>query len=803
MNDESVMAGPPVLEDVQSITDGFQSIVQRYPECLAIISRHQSGAYYSMDSSGGLDVGKDDQKLHLRWTYRTLDRIIRRLAKALSANDVREGTPIFVFCQNQVESIILTIAAYRLGLIHVPIDPGVLSNITDVQHMVDTVIEHYHPDHVAILANDATTAERLDQVMLGFPTLKICIEPGYAGWTSFENLLDEADAVQNEEEEPTRAFDERSVFFTSGSTSLPKCCLNKPALWFHVLGSSLTLGSASPQDSVLVTVPTSHAFGYICMMMSLLRGACVVFASARFNSQLVVNTMKQERCTHAAIVPTMVHSLVGELASSGTKVESLKGVTLAGAAIGLELLETCKECLGVTTVENFYGMTEGVFATTGPVEELGQVVNGRDVAVGKPVQGAKLRICAPDDSSIVPRGVPGELHYSGHSVIRGYVGDRTDDFYEANGEPWFITGDRALVDHEGRLFILGRRKDMIVRGGKNISLPKIERVLSQVPEMCALEPQIVAAADPIAGEVPLAVIKRRTDYSLAKQLQDTILSSLGVAHVPVQVVALETLGLADYPRTPAGKIKKPKLAETVRAYLESQAADDIQPLASVTNLTLKVQSVWARVLGYRLVDLDIKRPISEFADSIIMLIARDKIRKETGRSIPLTQWNISKTISEQIHLLENGTTENRPNSTRSEPPHVEQIVHLGGNEGKLHATKATVNKTISQYGLCWDDVADVCPCTDFIQLVSRARAIDDWNIRTSIVTRDASTEVRLERHQKAHTYLERDILIAPARGLESNATQQPTNALLYCHRPDRLGTRAGPPCNDSSDQGIS
>lgn len=718
--------------DVHTVIKSFQTTVNRYSDYPAIICRQRSGSSHNVN----------------RWTYRDLHVTIQQFARGLVAHNVKAGTPMFVLCRNQVEYVIATLTAYYMGFIQIPIEPGILDNFGDVRHMLDTVIQHYNSDRVILLANDRTSAVKLDQLVLPTGTIKICTEGRSDDWIPFQELL-LGTGIEPQERGPARGVAEQSIFFTSGSTALPKCCLIQAAQWFYHLEPSLSLGSFSPQARIVIPVPVSHAFGYICIILSLLQGACVVFPGTAYSLQAVVDAISQEKCTHAAIVPTMAHSLIEELSSFPINIKSLKGLTLAGGVITPELLVRCKECLGVSSTENFYGMTEGVFATTGLVQDLDKVTNDCNVSVGKPIRGGKFRVCAQGDYSTVPPGIEGELHFSGKSMITQYISKSTDDLYEVDGEVWFITGDRGLVDHEGRLFILGRRKDMISRGGKSISLPKIEAVLAQVSELHALEPQIVAAADTIAGEVPLAVIKGKADHSVVKQLQDTMRSSLGVAHVPSHVVPLETLRQTDYPRTSTGKVQRMKLAEMVQAYQESQKVADSEPSNDPCDFSHAIQTVWTRVSGVSSEDLDLKRPISDFADSITMLIARDQIRKGTGRQAPLRQWNATTTISDQIRLLKNSLPSTGKQDTCSSlqqeqptgPPDVEDIAYLGNDKARFNATKAAIGKTISQYGLSWNEVASVCPCTDFIQLLCRTRVINDWNTRTAIVTKYATMEV--------------------------------------------------------------
>lgn len=192
--------------------------------------------------------------------------------------------------------------------------------------MVNTVMEFHEPERMVIVANDENTARKIDE-KLNIPpdTMKICCQAsGINGeWICLQSFFDNpGDPVH-----PLQP--EQAVFFTSGSTALPKGCLIRAAPWFDVLIPSLSLGSTYPGNSVAVPVPMNHAFGFICTILPLLRGATVVFASYKFKPQETADALQRENCTHAAMVPTMVRSLA-EILNQPTH---LQQVTFAGMAM--------------------------------------------------------------------------------------------------------------------------------------------------------------------------------------------------------------------------------------------------------------------------------------------------------------------------------------------------------------------------------------------------------------------------------------------------------------------------------------
>jgi aryl carrier-like protein len=287
---------------------------------------------------------------------------------------------------------------------------------------------------------------------------------------------------------------------------------------------------------------------------------------------------------------------------------------------------------------------------------------------------------------------------------------------------------------------------MIIRGGENISPAAMELTLNKEPRLAALDIQIVAAPDEIAGEVPVAVILGTIDASIEKDIRDTIRKHMGTIYLPDEVVSLEMLGLSDYPRTMAGKIQKTKVAKLVRDYRTSRDQPSSNGIRS--QLEKDVKEIWARAVGLQPEQLSLFDPISNFADSITVMRVRDKIKRQTGKTLSLSEMVEAGTLSEQIKLLETQavTTENPQQKSvlqREGPPGVEDMAHLTEDPDIYEGTKKLIEKTISPYGLTWEDVQDVLPTYDFASVMAETRLFDSWNFKMSLVPNNIQKEVGL------------------------------------------------------------
>ncbi|KAE8150514.1 hypothetical protein BDV25DRAFT_139749 [Aspergillus avenaceus] len=767
MTSRSELKGGQILAHT-SFLQRFHNIVDHHPDSPAIICTHQRADLYGFRNCK-LNSAPLQGQSYLRWSYSTLSKAASALSRSLKAHGATQGMPFFVFCRNDVESLIAALAAYMMGLIHVAMTPGDATIANELQHMVDTVMGHGGRTGCVVLANTAAVAKGIDsELEMGSNTIKITTDGEHLdGWIPLNLLLEHRCEPSNPVSD---VKEEVSVLFTSGSTSMPKACRIPVSSWIPVLEPSLSSGSTSTADTVIVTIPMFHAYGFIWTLMPLIRGASIVFAGSSFTPQETITAIQAERCTRAAMVPTMVHSLADVRGSIHKAQGSLAIVTFAGMPLTQETVDKCRECFGAIKVENFYGMTEGVFLSTGAVEDINTMTWEHRVSAGIPAHGTKIKICAPGERDALAKGVPGHVHFSGPSMVSGYINHPSEDFYEMDGEKWFMTGDQAVVCPDDRLYLVGRYKDMVIRGGENISPFKIELSLAQVPEFRALETQIVAAEDPIAGEIPIAVVKTHATDALTERIQNTVRSTCGVGSVPSQVVSLASFGLDEWPASPAGKIKKSKLRELVSKFRKSPTPEEKPSVENSSKLAHEIQSVWGRVLGIPASKLDTHASISHLADSIILLSGRDRIQKATNRRVPLPEWLACGTIADQIALLQRAPLSqdegNRVLGKREGPPEAGDMVHSESDNDTFLATKAAVEETLAPYTLTWDDVVDVTPCTDFIQISCSTQVIHTWNIRTSMLSRNASSEelqTALERTLVNNPFMLSFMVVDPAR----------------------------------------
>lgn len=733
MTSPSEIGGEPCSSST-SLIEQFRCVATAYPASPAIICTHQPGDLYGLG-----DINADSAP-YLQWTYKTLDQVVQRFSANLSRCNLHPGIPFFLICQNRAEYIAGTLAAYSLGLLHVPLNPDLLYQTDDIQYMVDRVLERGEHDAAVVMASASEIASHVDQLQLPPNNVKIALDGFKEGWVPFSNLL-----VENNTISISPPGEERMVNFTSGTTSRPKGCLIRADRWFNALGECMMWKDLSPGEKVAVPLPNSHAWGQINIFLPLLKGGCLVFAGYKFDPPALAEAIVREQCANLALVPTMVYSLRDILSKADTR--CIKGIAFAGMVLTPAVVKMCKDHFGVSQIENLYGMTEGGFITTGPVQDLSKLQKNHDVTVCKPIPGCRVRLYSADGHAIAPRGTPGQMHVAGDSLISGYFTGSNEQFYELEGRVWFNTGDLAILDHDNRIFIIGRDKEVIVRGGENISPAKIESVFSQVPELAGLDIQVVGKSSDIAGELPVAVTKQEISHEKVRLLRSSVRTVLGSMYVPAEVISLTSLKLDDFPRTSSGKVRKEGLAKIASSNSPSQTHKKQQAPTRE-----KITAAWAAVLGINQSQVDVDAPLTHLADSITMLIVRDRLRKENRFEVPLESWNNVSTIAEQIQRVEQFDQDERGSqstpatscsrswlsSPDPSPPQVDDMVHLGGDARGFPETKAAIQEALIPFSLSWNDVTEVIPCTDFIQLISKPRIVDTWNIRTTVLSEGAS-----------------------------------------------------------------
>ncbi|KAL4916104.1 hypothetical protein BDW62DRAFT_202941 [Aspergillus aurantiobrunneus] len=436
----------------------------------------------------------------------------------------------------------------------------------------------------------------------------------------------------------------------------------------------------------------------------------------------------------------MIHALLMAKTARSVQLHHLQQVIVGGAVLSPGFRRSCIDDLGAKSVENWFGMTEGLLVRPGNQGDVSNVLHGNDVSIGWVMPGFSIRIADPDTDEPVPRNTNGELQGSSSIITRYIGGVGADSYYEdVHGRTWFKSGDQARMDSHGRIFITGRYKDMIIRGGVNMSPAAIEGALVKDRRLAALNPQVVGTPDDIAGEVPVAVVMGRASSEIREAMQLVVREHLGTEYAPAAVIPLHDLGVCDYPRTMAGKIQKSKLAQLVAAY--RAGIEEESGISDALGLSTVVKNIWAAAVGVDASRLPLDRPVGEFADSITIMRIRDTIRKKTGKTLPMGDMISTDTIAGQIKLLHEQPSapsqEARRRPVRKGPPTVDDMVHLIGNPDLMDPTKELATEAIAPYGLDWHDVEDVVPASDYFSVLAQTRIIDSWTFRFGIVAKKA------------------------------------------------------------------
>jgi acyl-CoA synthetase (AMP-forming)/AMP-acid ligase II len=299
--------------------------------------------------------------------------------------------------------------------------------------MINTVVDYAKKTRSIVVAGNAVMARRIDEQGLLRDALKVVVgNEADDGWIRFGKILEDADEEQALlQAEPAESGSEKIMFFTSGSTALPKGCV-----WEYPRGALAV--QRIPQSSshigkdsrIFVPLPNNHVAAYICIPPWIYRGAATVFQELNFEPDTIIQGMVLENCTDVLAVPTMTHALSIARHSLGASFPNLT-IALAGSPCTTVHVREYLEGLGAKRVENCWGMTECIQNMTGGFSDTKEFVRGGDISVGKVPLAARIKVCEPDEQSPVPIGVPGELHINSRTLIPEYLGSKgsNSDFY--------------------------------------------------------------------------------------------------------------------------------------------------------------------------------------------------------------------------------------------------------------------------------------------------------------------------------------------------------------------------------------
>jgi fatty-acyl-CoA synthase len=493
----------------------------------------------------------------IRFTYGELHREVERVACGLLSLGVERGDRVGVWSPNGAEWLIAQYALAKAGAIMVNINPAY--RLRELEHALSQ-------SGVSVLIaaqafRGANYVEMLEQVAPKLSSLKTLVYLGASRAGSgmmWDDLLAGASAVpisQLREREALLQFDDPvSIQYTSGTTGNPKGAM----LSHHnILNNGFFVGEQihySPDDRICVPVPFYHCFGCVLgNLAALTHGSAVVLPSESFDTEACLRTVQEERCTSLYGVPTMFIAQLDHPAFSRYRLDSLRTGIMAGAPCPVEVMRQVIERMHMPEVTICYGMTE-----TAPVSFQSSPhdrIEARVSTIGTVHPHVECKIVDPQTGQIVPRGQSGELCTRGYLVMLGYWNDAKATTAAIDGARWMHTGDLAIMREDGYVNIVGRLKDMIIRGGENIYPREIEEFLYTHPKISDI--QVIGVPDKKYGEEVCAWIRlREGQHATEDEIRDYCRGKIATYKIP-RFIRFTT----EFPMTVTGKIQKFRMRE--------------------------------------------------------------------------------------------------------------------------------------------------------------------------------------------------------------------------------------------------
>ena len=526
----------------------FDYAAGRYAEREAVVSIHQQ----------------------VRFTYTQLAERVNKLAKAFIGAGFQKGDRIGIWSPNNVQWLIIQYATAKAGLILVTINPAYRSH--ELAYVLrqsgckglilqNNLRSSNYEQMLCELCPELPNVSTGKLVSIEYEHLTTIISTtessvsGIYNWADFNDLSNDSSDQDLDARLNSQDMDDPiNIQYTSGTTGFPK---GATLSHHNILNNGYFVAETmnfDESDRLVVPVPLYHCFGMVMANLGCLtHGACVVYPSEAFEPEAVLHAVQSERATALYGVPTM---FIAELALpnfSEYDLKTLRTGIMAGAPCPVDTMTQVNERMNMTEVEIAYGMTE-----TSPVSfqtKVDSPVEKRVSTVGKVHPHVEVKIINPDTNKLCTVGEMGELCTRGYSVMLGYWENPEATSLAIDGHGWMHTGDTAVMDLDGYVNIVGRIKDMIVRGGENIYPREIEEYL--IGHKDIEDVQVTGVPDEKFGEEIIAWVKLNGDSDLSEDdVKGFCKGRIAHYKVPRYIRFCK-----EFPMTVTGKVQKYKMRE--------------------------------------------------------------------------------------------------------------------------------------------------------------------------------------------------------------------------------------------------
>jgi fatty-acyl-CoA synthase len=538
-------AGPtnvPLLRE--TIGENLARTVARYPDEEALVVPYQE----------------------VRLTYRAFSTEVDRVARGLLAMGLTKGDRIGIWSPNNAEWVLVQYATARIGAILVNINPAYRTS--ELEYAL-----RQSGCRFLVSASSFLTSDYRKMVAEVAPKLETLERTLFLGSEDWDELIAGATGITEGDLEASSAMlapdDPINIQYTSGTTGFPK---GATLSHVNILNNGFFTGEMcryTAADRACIPVPFYHCFGMVLGNLACTsHGAAIVVPGPRFEPEAVLRTISDEQCTSLYGVPTMFIAALEHPSADRLDLSSLRTGIMAGSPCPVEVMKRVITDFNMTEVTIAYGMTETspVSTQTAPDDDIERRVS----TVGRIHPHVEVKIIDPDTGETVDRGSSGELCTKGYSVMLGYWNDpeRTAEAIDPDG--WMHTGDLATMDADGYINIVGRIKDMIIRGGENVYPREIEEFLFTHPDV--VDAQVIGVPDVKYGEEIMAWVKRREGSTLtADGLTEFCRGKIAHFKVPRYIRFVN-----EFPMTVTGKVQKFRMREVAIDELGLQDAADVE-----------------------------------------------------------------------------------------------------------------------------------------------------------------------------------------------------------------------------------
>jgi len=537
----------------KTIGNVFDEAVQRYPDKMALISRHQN----------------------IRWTYQQYKEQVDAFAAGLIELGLKPGERIGIWSQNKAEWAVVQFATSKAGLILVNINPayrsseleyalnksGCVALVTSPEFKSSNYIDILHK-----IAPEITTCAAGELVSKRLPALRTLIRLGdekTAGMHNYADVMsmgtDNARASMQTLAGQLQFDDAINIQFTSGTTGSPKgATLSHHGIVNNALLTGHTMG-ITDKDIVCIPVPMYHCFGMVIgTLMCVVTGATAVMPGEAFEPSAVLKTVEDERCTTLYGVPTMFIAMLAVDGFANYDIDSLRTGVMAGSPCPIDVMKQVVNEMHMHQMTVAYGMTE-----LSPVSNQSLMDDSFDlrvstVGITHPHVEGKI---VDKNNRIVERGEIGEYCARGYNVMIGYWDDEEKTYESIDNGGWMHTGDLATMDENGYVTVVGRSKDMVIRGGENIYPKEIEDFLYKHKKI--EDVQVIGVPDEKMGEEICAWVKLVPNEQLIEDdLKAFCREEIAHYKVPRYIKFVD-----EFPMTVTGKIQKYVMRATMKKEL--------------------------------------------------------------------------------------------------------------------------------------------------------------------------------------------------------------------------------------------